>query len=180
MIIRLNDPKDFLVKERVQAPGGGAEFGRINPLMFTSTELRERFGIRLSETDCTTAFEVVGGLSELQGKSSHAHIPKNRVARLVASRPWLLPCFVAHQESPDGTILPMMTDGHDSRWSLFFEEDGAMTLVEFDGGEWKITPDSELISDRGERSTPVTETKSFLLNRLRSARKMLARSDSKE
>jgi hypothetical protein len=173
MIIRLYPTNETsLVRERVPAPGGG-EFGTINVLALTSIELRQRFGLTLADTDVASAFELVRSLTKLETGPTNARIRKARLARLIDARPALLPCFIAYQETPKGSMLPLMTDGPEGRWSLFFEEDGAMTLAEFQGGHWRITPESELLPEAAQKADPIAETKSFLLNSIRTAKAKL-------
>ena len=179
MIIRLHDKLDpTFVKERT-TDTGGLEYGRINLLMFTSGELRENFGISLSETDFATAFELARALTHHGDEELGLPIRKSNVARAVASQPELLPSFVAYQKMPGGRLLPLMTDGHESNWSLLFDEEGEMTLVQYRAGAWKVTPQAELLPAVSEKANPLIETKGFLLNGIRSAKKMLVRSDGK-
>jgi hypothetical protein len=179
MIIRLYETTETsLVKARISAPGDAPEFGTINLLMFSSVELRQRFGLTLADGDVTNAAELIQGLAELNGRPTAAHIQEARMARLLEARPSLLPCFIGYQETPAGTVLPLMTDGPDGRWSLFLDDKGAVTLVEFSAGQWRITPDGELLPETTRRADPIAETKSFLLNGIRSARKMLVRPEN--
>jgi hypothetical protein len=115
-------------------------------------------------------------LEQCDGQPTDARIEEARVARLIEARPSLLPCFIGYQETPAGKLLPLMTDGPEGRWSLFFAENGAMTLVEYQTGEWRIQPETELLPDIRGRF-PIEETRSFLLNGLRAARSKLVRSD---
>lgn len=179
MIIRLYETAErSLVKQSVAAPAkSGGEYGSINLLMFTSIELRQRFGLRIAESDVADEAELIQGLTASNGHPTGANIREARIARLLEARPKLLPCFIGYQETPAGTLLPLMTDGPDGRWSLFFDEKGAMTLIEFSEGQWRITPEAELLPEAPRRADPIAETKSFLLNGMRSARKMLVRSD---
>jgi len=178
MIIRLTGKVAApLVKERTRAPDDiGGEFGRIDLLKLTSRELRERLGITLSPGDFLTTFEVADALTSEGSRPTDAVVRKNRIARVIASQPVLLPCFVAYQRMADGTVLPQMTDAHESKWSLFFEQDGRMTLAQYDE-DWRITPDAELAPLLPLPLGRLGETKGFLLNRFKSAKKMLARSD---
>ena len=179
MIIRLHEKFDpTFVKERTTG-ADGAEYGRINLLMFTSGELRENFGLSLSETDFATAFELARALTHHGEEELGLPIRKSNVARAVAARPELLPSFVAYQKMPNGRILPLMTDGHESIWSLLFDEAGEMTLVEYRAGAWKIARQADLLPPVPEKANSLTETKSFLLNGIRSAKKMIVRSDAK-
>ena len=179
MIIRLHEKLDpMFVKERT-TDTDGLEYGRINLLMFTSAELRENFGISLSETDFATAFELARALTHHGDRELGLPIRKSNVARAVANRPGLLPSFVAYQEMPGGRLLPLMTDGHESNWSLLFDEEGEMTLVEYRAGTWKVTAQAELLPPVPEKASPLVETKGFLLNGIRSAKKMLVRPDGK-
>jgi hypothetical protein len=180
MIIRLYETTErSLVKQAVTAtPKAGGEFGCINLLMFTSIELRQRFGLRIADSDVTTEAELIEALAGFDGQPSGAQIREERLARLLEARPNLLPCFIGYQETPGGTLLPLMTDGSDSRWSLFFDEKGAMTLVEFIEGQWRITRQAELLPELPRRGDAIAETKTLLLNGIRSARKMLVRSDN--
>ncbi len=173
MIISIHESHDpFLIKERVRAPAEiGGEFGRINLLMFSSVELREKFGLSLSVHDFDTPFQLAPALTNSGQRPTDSPVRKSRVARLVAMRPSLLPCFVAYQETPQGTFLPLMSDCQESHWSLFFGLDGAMTLVEYSDGQWRITPEAELLPQGTE--DPPKGTRSFLLNGLRSAKKKI-------
>jgi hypothetical protein len=179
MIIRLYETTErSLVKRAVSAPSkGGGEFGCINLLMFTSIELRQRFGFRIADSDVASVPELIQAVGGAKGAPSGVQVSEERIAQLLEARPKLLPCFIGYQETPAGTVLPLMTDGPDGRWSLFFDQKGAMTLVEFSEGQWRITPDAELLPKIPRRSDPIAETKSFLLNGIRSARKMLVRSE---
>ena len=178
MIIRLTgEVAAPLLKERTRAPDDiGGEFGKIDLLKLTSAELRERFGITLSPADFLTTFEVVDALTSGEGRPTDAVVRKNRIARLIQARPTLLPCFIAYQEMPDGALLPQMTDAHESKWSLFFDRAGRMTLAEYEDG-WRITPDAELAPLLPLPVGRLAETKGFLLSRFATARKMMARSD---
>jgi hypothetical protein len=177
MIIRLYETTETsLVKARISAPGDASvEFGTINLLMFSSVELRQRFGLRIAETDARNITELVQGLTECDGQRTGAEVEESRLAKLLEVRPSLLPCFIAYQENPAGKLLPIMTDGLEDRWSLFLAQDGAMTLVELSQGQWRISTEEELLPEMMRRSDPIAETKSFLLNGIRSARKMLVR-----
>jgi hypothetical protein len=169
-----------LVKRTFAAPSkGGGDFGCINLLMFTSVELRQRFGLRIADSDVTNAAELIQGLVEAEGQPTGAPIRETRLAQLLEARPSLLPCFIGYQETPAGTVLPLMTDGPDGRWSLFLDENGAITLVEFSEGQWRITPEAELLPEMPRRPAALAETRSFLLNGFRSARNMLVRSDNR-
>jgi len=126
-----------------QAPAGlERAFGKLDVLRYGSAELRERFGITLAETDFHTAFELVETLRSDRGRATAVTLRKRDLARLIDKRPGLIPCFVGYQEAPQG-LLPFMTDGHRSRWSLFFEPDGEMTLVETRGDQLLVTPHAE-------------------------------------
>jgi hypothetical protein len=176
MIIRLYETTErSLVKRAVSAPSkDGGEFGCINLLMFTSIELRQRFGFRLADSDVASVAELIPALAD----AITVEVFEARIVRLLEARPKLLPCFIGYQETPAGTVLPFMTDGPDGRWSLFFDQKGAMTLVEFSEGQWRVTPDAELLPKIPRQSNRIAETKSFLLNGMRSARKMLVRSEN--
>jgi hypothetical protein len=180
MIIRLYDTTERShVNRTVSAPSkGGGEFGCINLLMFTSVELRQRFGLSMADSDVTDAAELIRGLAQTNGRPTGAQVRETRIGQLLEARPNLLPCFLGYQETPSATMLPLMTDGPDGRWSLFLDDKGAMTLVEFSAGQWRITADAELLPEPTRRADPIAETKSFLLNGIRSARKMLARSEN--
>jgi hypothetical protein len=180
MIIRIYETTETsLVKERMSAPADpGAEFGTINLLMFSSVELRQRFGLNIAGTDARNAAELIQALASCEGQPTDVQIEDVRLTRLLEARPNLLPCFVAYQETPTGKLLPLMTDGPEGRWSLFFATTGAMTLVELQGGQWRVFTEAELLPGVRTRS-PITETKSFLLNGLRTARSKLVRSDDR-
>jgi hypothetical protein len=181
MIIRLYETTErSLVKRAVSEPfKGGGEYGCINLLMFTSMELRQRFALRIADSDVSDAAELIQALAETEGQVTGGELREAKVGRLLEARPNLLPCFIAYQETPSGAVLPLMTDGPDGRWSLFLDEKGAMTLVEFAEGQWRSTSEAELLPEIPRRADPIAETKSFLLNGFKSARKMLVRSEGR-
>jgi hypothetical protein len=178
MIIKLYETSETsLVKQRVPAPAHvGGEFGCINLLIFSSIELRQRFGLRLADTDAASLAELVEALEQFDGQPTGGRIDEARVALLVEAKPNLLPCFIGYQETPTGKLLPLMTDGPAGRWSIFFAETGAMTLVEHKSGEWHFQTEADLLPGVRARS-PFDDTKAFLLSGLRSARSRLVRSD---
>jgi hypothetical protein len=181
MIIRLYETSETtLVKQRFSAPPEiGGEFGCISLLMFTSIELRQRFGLNIGTMEVASAAELVqelGRTTEGAPEPGVPGVPEASILQLLETRPNLLPCFVARQETPTGKMLPLMSDGPEGRWSLFFGEKGALTLVEYSKGEWRVTGQEDLLP-KSKRADPLAETKSFLLSSFKSARKMLARSD---
>jgi hypothetical protein len=180
MIIRIYETTDTsLVKERTFAPTDpGVEFGTMNLLMFSSTELRQGFGLKIADTDARNLAELVQSLANCEGQPTDVRIEEARLTRLLEARPHLLPCFIGYQETPTGKLVPLMMDGPEGKWSLFFASNGAMTLVEYQGGAWRVLTGAELLPDVRTRS-PISETKSFLLNGLRTARSKLVRSDER-
>jgi hypothetical protein len=180
MIIRIYETTETtLVKERTSAPAdSGAEFGTINLLMFSSVELRQRFGLKIAGADARNAAELTQALASSEGRPTDVGTEEVRLTRLLEARPNLLPCFIAYQETPAGKLVPLMTDGPEGKWSLFVAPTGAMTLVEYQGGEWRVTTEAELLPDVSTRS-PIAETRSFLLNGWRTARSKLVRSDDR-
>jgi hypothetical protein len=94
----------------------------------------------------------------------------DRLARLLAQRPHLLPCFVGHQHAPDGHVRPFLTDGPSGAWSLFFEDDGRLTLVEAGAAGLTLTPDEQLQPSASPRAAG-----GFLLNGLQKAKDAIAR-----
>jgi hypothetical protein len=144
MIIRNMDDGEGI--DVMAAQGAGAfdrGFGRLDVLRHSSADLRERFGLTLAETDFHTVFELVEALRSVGGRATDIKVRKRDLARLIDRRPTLLPCFVGYQQTAGG-LLPFMTDGHRSRWSLFFAADGAMTLVENRGDHLLVTPHEDL------------------------------------
>lgn len=125
-------------------PDADQAFGRLDVLRYTSAELGDRFGIGFAEHDVHTVFELVEALRSNRGEATAVRIPKRDIAHLIDKRPSLLPCFVGYQEVPRIGVLPFMTDGHRSRWSLFFDARGAMTLVENLGDHLRVTPHAAL------------------------------------
>ena len=167
MIVRAIDrPSATLLIGRTYAPPGvrGA-FGRIDVLQLTSAELRESFGIRLAELDVETPFELVAALTRFRGERTAAEIRNNRLVRLIDRRPDLLPSFVGYQDVPGLGFLPFMSDGPPGKWSLFFEDDGRMTLVERPEGELVVTTEPELVTPARPAAEPVSA--SFLLSAVR-------------
>lgn len=169
MIIRVFDARglEHLHRQRRFA-GFEGMFGCIPVLRFTSGELREAFGITLAETDVETAFEAAAALA--RRKAPGARLRNDRLARLLTERPHLLPCFVGHQQAADSPVRPFLTDGPAGAWSLFFEDDGRMAMVEAGAGGLTLAPDEQLL--------PVTQPPSaggFLLNGLQRARNAIAR-----
>lgn len=141
MIIRLLDrsgapPLDCSAPAPEGMRGG---FGRVDVLQFTSAELAEAFGIRLAPLDVMTPFELAAALEGPGGASSAIRIRKDLLVRLIEQRRHLLPCFVGHQWVDGAGFLPFMTDGPSGKWSLFFEKDGRMALVERVGDRLVVT-----------------------------------------
>jgi hypothetical protein len=176
MIIRV--PSDAAAElcrfETKHVDGHALPFGQIDVLRFTSAELRQRFGIEIAETDVLTAFELAHALG---GRGITAKVRNDRVARVVQQRE-LVPCFVAYQQLPGAGNLPFMTDGPSGRWSLFFDTDGRMTLVERDGHQFHVTFQEELLHEKPQPTPTASKAKGFLLAGLRSAKKVLARSST--
>jgi hypothetical protein len=172
MIIRAIDrPAATLVTARKDAPHGvRGVFGQVEVLQLTSCELRESFGISLAEYDVETPFELAAALTSWRGEPTAAFVRKDRLVRLIGRRPDLLPCFVGYQEVPGVGYLPFMTDGPTGKWSLFFEEDGRMTLVEAQEGGLAATADADLIGPAAVVAKPVRAAKSFLFGGFRSGR----------
>lgn len=174
MIIRV--PSDAAAQlcrfETKHVDGHALPFGQIDVLRFTSSELRQRFGIEIAETDVLTAFELAHALC---ARGVTAKFRNDRVARLVQQRD-LVPCFVAYQQLPCAGTLPFMTDGASGKWSLFFDTDGRMTLVERDGRQLHVTPQEELLHEEPQPALATSKAKGFLLAGLRSAKKVLTRS----
>ena len=136
-------------------------FGVIEVLQLTSAELRETLGISLSETDVASPFELAAALTRRNGRRTEAHIRNDRLVRLIERRKNLLPCFVGYQEVAGVGTLPFMTDAVPGAWSLFFEEDGRMTLVERRGSLLAVTDDDALLEPA--RAAPVAERARALL-----------------
>jgi len=154
MIIRLPvgiEPPHLL--KTVDVPDAvGGRFGRVELLRFTSAELRELTGVSLLPTDLHTTFELAPALARTTERTTDALIRNNRLARVIASRPFLLPAFVGYQETGGAGLLPFMTDGVPGKWSLFFEPDGRMTLIRWEGDRFQVCGDRELgETDAGER-----------------------------
>ena len=172
MIIRAIDrPAATLLTARADAPHGvRGPFGKVEVLQLTSAELRESFGISLAELDVETPFELAAALTQWRGQPTAAHIRKDRLVRLIGRRPSLLPCFVGYQEVPGVGVLPFMSDGPTGKWSLFFEEDGRMTLVEAGENGLVAIADTDLIGPASTVSRPVRAAKSFLFGGFRSDR----------
>lgn len=169
MIVRAIDrPSSTLLTSRTYPPPGvrGA-FGRIDVLQLTSAELRETFGIRLAELDVETPFELVAALTRFRGERTAAEIRKNRLVRLIDRRGDLLPSFVGYQDVPGVGLLPFMSDGPPGKWSLFFEQDGRMTLVERPEQQLIITTEPELVEPSKAAAEPETAARSFLLGGIR-------------
>ena len=180
MILRAEGPAATLLTARTEAPRGvrGA-FGKVEVLQLTSAELHEGFGIALAELDVATPFELAAALGSWRGRQTSANIRKDRLVRLIERRD-LLPCFVGYQDVPGVGILPFMSDGPSGRWSLFFEQDGRMTLVETGSdGALTTTADAELFGDVPALSRPVNAWKSLLFGGFSSARKMVAANDDR-
>ena len=177
MIIRaIGRASARLLTQRTGAPAGVlGTFGSIDVLQLTSPELRETFGIMLGELDAITPFELAAALDRFDKRRTAARIRKDRLVRLIEERKFLLPCFVGYQEVPGQGLLPFMTDGAPGKWSLFFEPDGRITLVEADGGRLQVTSDSS--QDREPAATVLAKAKSFLSTGLGTARKMLVGGD---
>ena len=174
MIIRLLEGRScpFLLA-RCDAPAGvPGSFGRVEVLKFTSADLREKLGIRVADIDAQSAFE----LATLLTAQTEAKIRKDRLARLVGRRPEMLPCFVGYQEGAGAGTLPFMTDAVPGRWSLFFEPDGRMTLVEWTDRGFVVTNDAELVPLGLAPAIPWS--KSLLSGSLGAARRMIGRSRS--
>ncbi len=169
MIIRVFDARglEHLHLQR-SFDGLAGTFGCIAVLRFTSTELREAFGITLAETDVETAFEAAAALA--RGAAPGSRLRNDRLARLLAERPNLLPCFVGHQQAPDGHVRPFLTDGPSGTWSLFFEDDGRLSLVEAGTAGLTLTGEERLLPTASPRAAG-----GFLLNRLQKARDAIAR-----
>ena len=167
MIVRaIGRPSATLLIGRTPAPPGvrGA-FGRIDVLQLTSSELWESFGIRLAELDVETPFELVAALTRFRGEPTAAEIRNNRLVRLIDRRPDLLPSFVGYQDVPGLGLLPFMSDGPPGTWSLFFEEDGRMTLVERPEAERVVTTEPDLAAPARPALHPLSA--SFLLGGIR-------------
>ncbi|MDP9413058.1 MAG: hypothetical protein M3Q08_02985 [Pseudomonadota bacterium] len=177
MIIRAIDkPAATLLTMDVAPPAGvRGTFGKIDVLQLTSTELREGFGISLAELDVVTPFELAAALTSWAGRPTAAQIRKNRLVRLIDGRKFLLPCFVGYQEVPGAGMLPFMSDGPPGKWSLFFEEDGRMTLVEAHDDHLAVTPDNDLVGPMtAVAAGPVATAKSYLFGGFGAGRKSKA------
>jgi hypothetical protein len=174
MIIRyLGGPGQELLLASCAAPEhviGG--FAAIDILALTSSQLRETFGIRMTDGDAETPFQLAEFLQGRGAGRPVAALRKDRLARLIDLRPELLPCFVGYQEVSGVGILPFMTDAVPSRWSLFFESDGRMTLVERGKGGFTLTLDRDLAPSPFVASN--SERRSFLMNGLETTRRALA------
>ncbi len=174
MIIRaISRPAATLLTMAVEPPAGvRGTFGKIDVLQLTSRELREGFAISLAELDVVTPFELAAALSSWAARPTAAQIQKNRLVRLIDCRKYLLPCFVGYQEVPGIGMLPFMSDGPPGKWSLFFEADGRMTLVEAQDQGLAVTPDSELIGAvAAVAAGPVATAKSYLFGGFGAGRK---------
>ena len=176
MIIRAVDrPATSLLTSPTVAPKGvRGVFGQVEVLQLTSLELRESFGISLAEFDVVSPFELAAALTKWRGEPTAAHVRKDRLIRLIDRREHLMPCFVGYQRVPGLGLLPFMTDGAPGKWSLFFEEDGRMSLVEAEGDRLLITGETDLLGPvtvkaerpvrsflfrgRGPAKPPVVET----------------------
>ena len=175
MIIKLDRDIESPHLKESHGTSGDERFARLDLLKLTSTKLDQQFGIRLADTDVGGAFELASALSRVDGKPTAAPIRKDRIARLIAARPTLLPCFIGYRQSEDG-LLPFMTDGPSGKWSLFFDAEGHATLVEHRGGEWTITPDVDRPASAAGSPAALAETGGLLLGRLRKAARMFGRS----
>lgn len=174
MIIRaINRPAATLLTMAVEPPAGVCgTFGKIDVLQLTSTELREGFGISLADVDVVTPFELAAALTSWAGRPTAAQIRKNRLVRLIDRREYLLPCFLGYQEVPGTGMLPFMSDGPPGKWSLFFEADGRMTLVEAQDNRLAVTPDADLIGPMAAVAAgPMATAKSFLFGGFAGGRK---------
>lgn len=169
MIIRAIDrPATILLTARTAAPRDVlGVFGRVEVLQLTSSELHESFGITLADFDVVSPFELAAALTSRRGEATAANLRKDRLVRLIDRRAFMLPCFVGYQQVPRLGLLPFMTDGPQGQWSLFFEVDGRMTLVEGAGHTLKVTPDAELV---GPMAAPVRVARSFLFRGRNAAR----------
>ena len=145
MIIRVFDNATEHLSFHQAGPAGvRGTFGKIEVLQFASTQLHQLFGIALADTDVDNAFALAAALARHNDRPTKLKRRNDRLARLVQQRAYLLPCFIGYQETPEEGLLPFMTDGPSGRWSLFFEGDGRMTLVEHDGSSLILTADDAL------------------------------------
>ena len=175
MIIRVFNQAgvEHLHGARPGPEGIGGTFGRIDVLRFTSVELKALFGISLAEVDVENTFSLAEALRGPPGRRTVLKPRNNRLARVMQQRPYLFPCFVAYQEVPGVRLLPFMSDGPSSGWSMFFEADGGMSLAEAAHGSLVITPHHALAgvapADKaGSSGGPIP------LNPLKAARKMFS------
>jgi hypothetical protein len=164
--------------EHLREARGGPEgidgtFGRIDVLRFTSVELKALFGISLAEVDVENTFSLAEALRGPNGRRTVLKPRNNRLARVMQQRPYLFPCFVAYQEVPGLGLLPFMSDGPSSGWSMFFEADGRMTLVDAAQGSLVVTAD-EALSRVAAEGNPDPRSRPFLLNPLKAAKKVFS------
>lgn len=172
MIVRMLDATSAPpLAQSAPAPDGlGGRFASLDVLEFTSAELDEAFGIRLAQFDARTAFELAA-LLEGGETGLRCAIRKDLLVRLIEARRDLLPCFVGFQHVGGGRSVAFMTDGPCGKWSLFFDEDGRMTLVERRGDRFDVVGDGELRLMAAERAPrqPARRAVPLLLARLQDA-----------
>ena len=178
MIIRAVDrPATSLLTSPTAAPSGvRGVFGRVEVLQLTSSEIRESFGISLAELDVVSPFELAAALTRWRGQPTAAHLRKDRLMRLIDRREFLMPCFVGYQEVPGVGLLPFMTDGPPGKWSLFFEEDGRMSLVEAEEDRLRVTAETELLGPITAK--PERPARSFLFRGRGPAKARIVESDA--
>ena len=149
--------------------------GEVEVLQLTSAELRDTFGITLSDTDCETPFELAAALGRHCGKATAARIRNDRLVRLLDRRKDLLPCFVGYQQVAGLGLLPFMTDGVPGCWSLFFEQDGRMTLAERRGNGIEIIGESDLLDPVAEPPRAMEKARSLLFGGAGATLRMIRR-----
>jgi hypothetical protein len=176
MIIRAFSSATLLGVPTPAPAGVLGTFGTIDVLKLTSAELLETYGIGLSATDLDTPFELAAGLAARDGRRTAAQLRNDKVVRALARRPFLLPCFVGYQEAPGIGLLPFMSDGVPGRWSLFFEPDGRMSLVECRAGALAVTGHAELVDADRRLPNPIAKARWLLRGKLPVINKSAARS----
>jgi hypothetical protein len=176
MIIRAFSSATLLGAPTPAPAGVLGTFGTIDVLKLTSAELLETYGISLSPTDLDTPFELAAGLAARADRRTDARLRNDKLVRALARYPFLLPCFVGYQEAPGIGLLPFMTDGVPGRWSLFFEADGRMSLVECRGGTLAVAGHGELVDAERRLPNPLAKARWLLRGKLPAAAKSAARS----
>jgi hypothetical protein len=107
----------------------------VDVLNLTSVELRDGHSIRLAEFGLRDYIEVVAALTET------AKTPFSRadLTRLLDDLELSLPCFLGWQGWEALSSVPFLTDGSQSKWSLFFGPEAQVTLVQRENERLSIT-----------------------------------------